>query len=453
MKRNFALLACVGALALTACTSESKLPQPNGKGGVRAINAIPGSPFVEFRIEERSLAGLTYKASSTPALYDDFFYNFNFDIDDPDTDEQRRIATVTTQVEVNREHVFALTGSIDNPTVLTWTTDLRAWDGTETVFEARFAHLSVTLDDIDVFFQDPDDPITAGGHVARLSYGDIMDFADFAGDGTYKVTITAAGDVNMLHFESGPLTFIAQSSSTISLFDGNENDTSPYVLGSMSANGQSLRIPDPAYLPTVRFINAATNLQAVDVYRDELLTEVVTTNVVPVIPTVDVEVPVEDTTFYFTPTGSAATTLFSQAIGPPPSGVPTELFLIGESDTSWRGVNLAVDRSSSENIAKFSLFNASFNNQLFEVFIVARDEAIGESQLPAVPRVNYGLPSNTAVLDTGSYDIYVTSPGTRDAIGGPFQLDVVRGDVVLLVAIDDVDPTAVQIVDVSVPVP
>ena len=450
MKRTFTVLACVSALILAACTGDSQLPTPTGKGGVRAINAIPGSPFIEFRIEERSLTGLTYKSSSTPVLYDNFAYNFNFDIDEPGAAEQRRIATVPLQVEAGREHVFALTGTIDDPTVLTWTTDLRTWDGTETVFEMRFAHLSVTLDDVDVFFQDPDDPVTAGGHVARLAYGDIMDFADFAADGTYKITITAAGDVNVVHFESSTLEFTSQSSTTMSLFDGNENDTGPYVLGSMSSSGQALRISDPAYLPTIRLVHGASNLQAVDVYRDELLTEVVTTNVMPGVPTADIEVPAEDTTLYFTPAGSVATTLFPEAIGSPPSGVPSELFLIGESDNTWRGVNLAVDRSSSSTIVKFTVFNGAYNNQLLEIFVVARDEAIGADQLPTVPRVSYGLPSNTAVLVAGSYDLYLASPGTRDAVGGPFPFDVALGDVVTLMAIDDVDPAVVQIIDVTV---
>jgi hypothetical protein len=450
MKRTFAVLACVSALVLTACTGDSQLPTPTGKGGVRAINAIPGSPFVEFRIEERSLSGLTYKSSSTPALWDNFEYNFNFDIDEPGADEQRRIATVPLQVEADREHVFALTGTIDDPTVITWTTDLRTWGGTETVFEIRVAHLSVTLEDIDVFFQDPADPITAGGHVARLAYGEIMDFADFEADGTYKITITAADDVNVVHFESDALELNARSSTTMSLFDGNENDTGPFVLGSMSASGQARRIADPAYLPTLRFVHGASNLQAVDVYRDELLTDVVTTNVVPGVPTADIEVPAEDTTLYFTPAGSVATTLFTEVIGSPPSGVPSELFVIGESDTTWRGVNLAIDRSSSSTIAKFTVFNGAFNNQLLEIFVVARDDAIGENQLPTVPRVSYGLPSNTAVLTAGSYDLYVASPGTRDAIGGPFPFDVALGDVVTLMAIDDADPAVVQIIDVTV---
>ena len=87
MKRTSTFLACTAALVLAACTSDSQLPSPTGKGGVRGINAIPGSPVVTFRIEERSLGNLNYKNSSTPTLYDDFEYNFNFDIINPGEDE------------------------------------------------------------------------------------------------------------------------------------------------------------------------------------------------------------------------------------------------------------------------------------------------------------------------------------------------------------------------------
>ena len=72
MKRIIIALACTATLLIAGCTGDSQFPEPTGKGGVRAINAIPGSPVVTFRIEERSLGTLSYTESSTPDLYDDF---------------------------------------------------------------------------------------------------------------------------------------------------------------------------------------------------------------------------------------------------------------------------------------------------------------------------------------------------------------------------------------------
>ena len=70
----------MSALIFIGCTDGSSLPNPTGKGSVRAINAIPTSPAVEFRIGERVLGLANYKTSTGAALYDDIEYIFNFDV-------------------------------------------------------------------------------------------------------------------------------------------------------------------------------------------------------------------------------------------------------------------------------------------------------------------------------------------------------------------------------------
>lgn len=448
MKRILIFLACVGALALSACTGETALPEPTGKGVFRAINAIPGSPSVAFRIEERALDTLAYKASSSPERFDDFEYNFNFDISVPGESDQRRIATVTAQVEADREHFFVLTGTIDNPTVFTWTSDIRVWGETETVFEQRFAHLSESLGDIDIFFQDPAEPLAPGGHVARLSFGDVVDFSEFAG-GEYTITVTAADDVNTVHFVSSPLTYVARGSNTLSLFDGDGNDTGPFMMSLTTASGQSLRITDPAYPTTLRFINGSVTLGTVDVYSDETLTELLVADVEFGVPTAELDIMLEERTYYFTPAGSVASTLFSATAPTPPSSTPTEFFLFGDTD-DWRGINASIDRASTTTIAKVALYHAAVNNPSFETFVLERGAEVTEDDFPALQRPSLGLPSSTFTLDAGSYDVYITAGGTRDVIGGPYQLDVALGDVVLLLAADDPLDTAVVVLsDIS----
>ena len=253
MKRTFAFLACVGALFLAGCTSDSALPNPTGKGVIRAIHAIPGATEVTFKIEERSLGNIEYKQASPPARYDDFEYNFNFDIFVPDSRDPVRVASVTQKIDPDREYVFALSGTIDTPTVTTWITDLRQWDGTETVFEARFAHLSASLGDIDVYFDDPADP-PATNLVATLSPGSITDHADFDA-GSYVITVTAAGDPNRVPlYTSSELDYTAQESHVVSVFDGDENDTAPYIVGISATSGLFGRLPDVTVPPAIRFV-------------------------------------------------------------------------------------------------------------------------------------------------------------------------------------------------------
>lgn len=450
MKRIFTLIACAGALILVACSGETKLPDPTGKGGVRAINAIPGSPVISFLIEERSLGSLGYKSSSTPALYDDFEYNFNFDITVPGQAERLRIATVPLKVEVDREHVFVLTGDLTNPTVTTWTLDLRDWSDSDTAFEARFAHLAESLDSVDVYLYDNDGPAPVQGEqVATLDYGDVMDAMEFE-DGAYRALITAAGDIDTVFHSSIAVILNAQSSYLISLFDGDGNETSPYTLQSMSTAGQSQRIPDPSYPPTIRFVHGASTLQNVDVYADESLTDRVVADLGLGEATADIVTDTDDTTWYFTPAGSIATVLFEQPVGGPPWSTPTLLYLTGDTD-AWSGVNLSQDRASTSTIAKVSLFHSAVNTGAVDLYFLDRGETLTDESRPNVSRAVYGVPSATAALAAGSYDLYLREYATTTQIGGPFEVDVELGDVVNLLGVDAVNPGEVEIVDVSLP--
>ena len=451
MKRISVFLVLSAALALTACTGESNLPQPTGKGGLRGINAIPGSPVVSFRIEERTLDNLTYKSISTPALYDNFEYNFNFDITLPGEDDPQRIATVATKIEDGQEYVFVLSGDLSNPVVTVWDSALRDWAGTETVFEARFGHLAESLGDIDVYFYDESGPAPVQGEqVATLSYGEVMDVTDFE-DGNYIALITAAGDISTVYHQSEPTAVAARSSHLLSLFDGDANDTSPWVIRSMSAAGVSQRWPDPGYPPTIRIIQGAATLPAVDIYNDETLTNQVAANLSLGQVTTDLAAASDGVTWYFTPAGSTATVLFSQAISSLPLNSPTELYVIGTTD-NWAGVNLAQDRASAETVVKLSLFHSAINAATMDMYVVDRGATVAEDAFPKLSRIGYGLPSATTVLAAGSYDIYLTELFTKTILGGPYELDVETGDVVFLLAYDDeLNPGSVIIENVSLP--
>jgi hypothetical protein len=450
MKRIFTCLACIAALALTACTGESQFPTPSGEGVVRGMNAIPGAPTVTFKIEERVLGVLPYKNSSTPASYDNFSYNFNFDIQVPGEDDPQRIASVATQIENDREYVFVLSGSLANPVVTTWDTALRDWGGTETVFEARFAHLAGSLADVDVYFYNESGPAPVQGEqVATLSYGDVMDIADFE-EGSYVVLVTAAGDIGTVYHESSAVLIDARSSQLISIFDGNANDTSPYILQSMSSTGQARRWPDPAYPPTIRFIHGATTLPAVDIYDDEALTSLVATNLSVGETTGDIETEVGEVTWYFTPTGSTATVLLSQTTASP-LGTRLDLYIAGTTD-DWGVLGLANDRAPADTSAKVSLFHSVFEASAMDLYLVDRGVAIADGALPTVSLVNYGASTNTLELAAGSYDLFVTTAFTKTVLGGPYELDVVLGDVVFLLAYDDeLNPGSALFGDVSLP--
>jgi len=447
MKRIFLLLTCMGALLLAACGGDSKLPTPTGKGAVRAIVAIPDSPNVAFKIEEVTLGALRYKQSSAPVKYDDFNYTFNVDIFYPGDLELTRVASHALKVEKDRDHTLLLTGDITAPTITVWNGDVREWVGTETVFEARFSHASLSLGDIDVYLDEVGTVLGTNPPVATLSFGEMVDAADFA-EANYVMTITAANDLDTVHFISTEVFILAQFAHLITVFDGDGNDTAPVVVRSMTSVGNPMFLTDARYPPNIRFIHAAYTLETVDIYDDELLTNLFASDLQFKAPTADIDTTVELKTYYFTPANSQATVLFEQEISAPPPGTFTSVFMIGDTDL-WSGIRLVPDRSASTISIKLNLFHAALNYGLFDVYLTDRGEPLVEEDRPIVVSVAYSFPASAIQIAGGSYDLYLTERGTKTEISAPYQLDAALGEVVDLVAVDTVDPLVIELIDVT----
>ncbi|MDH3620815.1 MAG: DUF4397 domain-containing protein [Gammaproteobacteria bacterium] len=449
MNRTFTLLACAGALLLAACTSESNLPTPTGKGAIRAINAIPGSPELGFLIEEVSLGGFTYKSSTAPEEYDDFSYNFSFQILYPGDQDFTRLATETLKVEADRDHIFLLTGDVNAPTVTVWNGDIRTFDAADTVLEARFSHASTLLGAVDVYFDPPGVAPGTNPPAATLSFGEIVDPADFEA-GPYVLTVTAAGDPGIVHFESDEASLLAQFAHVITIFDGDENDTAPIHVRSMTSVGNPLVFTDANYPPQVRFIHAARTLEAVDIYDDDVLTSLVYAGLDLKGTTGYLDTLSETRTFYFTPANSIATILFEQEISAPALGSYADIYLFGDTD-AWAGVRFIPDRQRVSISFKVRLAHGALNHAEFDVYLTERDVPLTEDDLPTLVNVAYGLVSPRITLAEREVDLYITVRGERTIIAGPYPIDATLGGSLELLVVDTVDPATAEIVDITAP--
>ena len=152
MKR---LVLAFALLAVAACSGESNLPTPSGKGTVRTINAMAGSPAVAFRIEERLIGEASFQDVTVATRWDDFSYIFNFEALFLGELSARRIASQTQKIDDGRDYSFVLTGDVAAPVVSVWEGSEREWNGDETVFEVQFANVAEqasVLGPIDVYF-------------------------------------------------------------------------------------------------------------------------------------------------------------------------------------------------------------------------------------------------------------------------------------------------------------
>ncbi len=447
MKRILLLVACLVTLA--ACTSETALPDPTGKGSVRMINAIPGSPAVRFLIEELFLQSVAYKVSSAPATYDDFEYRFNFEIAVPGETEFTRIASRTLKVEADREHVFMLTGNINNPTITVWDGDIRAFDDADTVLEVRFSHGSTSLGDIDVYLDPAGATLGDNPPAASLAFGEIADPMDYEA-GEYVLTVTAANDINTVHFVGQATDLLARTAHIVTVFDGDANDTSAVAVRSMRAAGNPLIFRDTMNPPKVRFIHASFDTEAVDIYDDEQLTSLVAPNVVFGSATDDLDTTTENRTYYFTPAGSTAQILFEQEILPPAAATFLHVYILGNDGASV-AIRQVPDRAPTSTSAKLAILHGAANYPFVDVYLVERGADVTAEGLLFPDAVPYAIPIPAVQLVEGSYDLYLTDADTLDPVSAALPLDLVNGGVVDLISVDTVDPAVVELIEIPIP--
>jgi len=448
MKRTFLLIACLGALTVAACTSDSSLPTPSGKGSIRALNAILASPDIGFLIEERSLGSLGYNQSTTQTRFDDFEYNFNFEVFLPGASERDRVATLAHKLEADRNDIFVLTGNPLSPTISVWSTPAREWTETDTVLEIRFAHVIVAEDDIDIYLDEAVTPAVAANKVATLSYGQISDVSDVA-EGTYTVTITVAGDIDAVLYQSGGVNLFARSTQVVAAMAGDENDTSPIVINVMSDVSNDRIFPDASAEQTVRFFHAARALPATDIFDDEVLTSLKVSNLEYGDATGDVAVPTEAETYYYTPTGSTATILH-EATNQTPLGRHSNLYVIGPAN-EYASYAFLPDRASVSVYAKVQFFNAALDTGTVDVYIKVADDPLVDEDRPVIFALRYPSPSPIQALATGSYDIYITPFGEKTLLADPLRLDVVNGEIVDLILLDTDTPGVIDLKVVPAP--
>jgi hypothetical protein len=449
MKRTLLLLAGIGTLLLGACTNDSALPNPTGKGAIRAINAIKGSPEVGFLIEERALGGIAYKESSTPAEYDDFSYTFNFEIVYPGDRSTTRVATENLKIDAGVDHILLLTGDINAPTITVWNGTIRNFDEAETVLEARFAHANAALGDIDVYFEAPGTVPGTNPPAATLSFGQIADAADFA-EGSYVMTVTAANDPDIVYFTSQETDLLPRFAHIITIYEGDENDTAPVLVRSMTSVGNPLTLVDANYPPQTRFVHGASTLPMVDIYDDELLTSLVYAGLDFKQTTPYLDASLESTTYYFTPASSTATILFEQSVLNQVPGSYTHLYTIGDTD-AWVGLRFTPALAPTSISAKIRLFHAALNHNRIDVYVLDRDVLIAEDDVPFLRSLIYGFPAPILNIQAGEKDIYLTVAGEQTVIAGPFQYDATLGSNIQLLVVDTVDPATAEIVDITNP--
>ena len=447
MKRFVILIPLFTALLLGACGSDSNLPVATGKANIRAINGVKTAPDVGFLIEERTLGAVGYRQITSNNRYDDLAYNFNFDVFYTGELELVRVASIFIDIIKDLDYILVLTGTLADPSILVWETADREFTGTETIFEARFAHTAASLGNIDYYFAALGVDPLVGEEAGTLSFGDVLPSIDYEA-GEYVLTITAEGMPGQVLYESAPTNFIAASQLIISSFDGDANTFAPVVARAFTSSfdsvGGSIIMPDTNYPPTAEFVNGSLAMGTVDIYEDALLSSQIVTGHAYKDVSDELAVPPEAYPVLYTPTTLLSPVLIDDEItffG----GIRGRVVAYGESD-DLQIKSYAPDRQTIESQAKLQIFNSATNYDFVSVFIEDADTPI-EDILLLVPRavIPSGVAGSIIRLSEGSFDIYLTNVGREIVLAGPIRIDVEYGDVFGGMIFETIDPDVLEL--------
>jgi hypothetical protein len=446
MKRSALLITLVAALILSACGSESKLPVATGKANIRAINGVKTAPDVDFLIEERRLGSVGYRAITSNNSYDDLEYNFNFDVLFGGELQRDRVASMLVDIVRDLDYIFVLTGTLADPSILLWETEERDFAGTETVFEARFAHTAASLGSVDYYFAAPGIDPLLGEQAGTLAFGDVLPSIDFEA-GEYVLTITANGMPDQVLYESGTTTFIPATQYIVSSFDGDANTFAPVVgrafTSSFDSGGGAFTMPDINYPPNLELVNGSLAIGTVDIYDDALLSSQIVADHEYRDVSAELVFSSGENSILYTPTTLLSPVLIDQVITLF-TGMRGRVVAFGPLDALELKTYIP-DRRTVETQAKLGIFNAAINFGFLNIYVVDADTAIG-GILPTRGVLPSGNRAAIISLAEGSFDIYVTRFDAEEILAGPIRIDVEYGDVLDAIIFDTVDTAVLDFI-------
>lgn len=444
--RCFGLLVCA-ALLLAACGGDSNLPTATGKSAFRIINSIPTSPSIALLIEERAIGSAEYKGISAPAEYDDLSYTFNFEAFLAGNTTRTRLGSMLIDVERDMEYTFLLSGQLATPNITLWQSEKREWQASDTGFRVRFAHTAESLGPIDVYFLAPGVVPAAGQEAGSLAFTEILPAIDYAA-GDYVLTVTSAGNPGDILFTSTTLTPLAQAGLVISVFDADANDVWPLAVRQFPDSGGAGILIDVNSTPTVRLFHASSNMETADVYTDEALTSLLVANHAYRDVTPDLPLAADTYKFGYTAAGNVGSILFQGDVTLSANN-HYDYYIVGEAGTLGRVLQVA-DRRPVETLAKFSFMHTATSHPLIDLYLVTAGTDIADV-FPRLINLTVGIAPVTTSLQSGDFEMYVTTAGEKTVLAGPIAFSPQVGDILDYISYDNVDPAIIDVVQVPLP--
>jgi len=418
------------------------MDDPTGKGNIRGLNAAVGAPPVAFLIGERVLDVPVFKQATVATPFDDTNFVLNFDYLFSGDTVPTRLTSVEFKLVKDNDYLFIFTGSITEPSSMLWERSVRAWDGTETVMQVRFGHLSPQLGEVDFYLNPPGIIPVAGEALATLGNGNRSEATELpAGD--YEFFITSKDNPSDILFHSPSTAFAASADYLLATFDPDPAITSPISVRLITENGVSVEVPNLLAPPSLRIIHAAFGTGAVDLFRDNDFSAPLISNLAHGDVSAEVAGAFAPSTYSFTPAGNIGTVLQEEDFGIA-DALRTTRFLLGPPG-SLETLAVVDDTRQVDDTPRIRLVQLAGSQQFVDIYLVDIGTDIADVN-PQFPQLFFKGNTRYVVFPAKTYEMYATLPGSKDVLAGPLAFTLLSGDVAHFMLLDTVDPNVLNLV-------
>ena len=424
-------------LALAACDSDNFATiQPQGgtteTANIQVLHASPDAPAVNILLNGVTVVSeLDYKAGTGQLERSVGTYSVAVDGLLADGTTTTVIGPVDLTFDADTTYSIAAVGPVSaiEPVVLSQPrTPVSA--GSARLF---VLHGAASAPEVDVFVTTPGADLTASAPTGTFEFKGTIGPAE-VGAGDYQIRVTPAGDPTTVVYDSGTVNLADGNDLFITAVPSTNAGAAPISLVAQTGDG-SIEILDSATPASLRVFHTSPDAPAVDVVVNDDFAA-------PLIPNLSfpdfvgyVNVPAADYNVKVTPAGNMGVIVIDADLTLD-AGQAYDVLAV-DTLAAIEPLVLNDDPRPVATEAKVRIVHASPTAQDVDIYVMAPGTDINDAD-PVFEVIPFKASTGYVSLPAGSYDVAVTPTGSKTAAIGPATFDFSDGDVLTVVARDNV---------------